>query len=268
MPPTAISAHRVPLVNSDREVFSLIQKEEARQATHLELIASENIASLAVRQAMMSVLTDKYAEGYPGRRYYGGCEVVDVAGEACHRAGQAPLSERSMPTSSPTPARKRTWPSTCPSEARRHAAGHEPGPRRPPHPRQPGQLHRAVLQVFPYGVRQDTETIDYDELRRLAQEHKPKMIVGGASAYPANLDFAAFAQIARRGRGAAYVDMAHYRGARRGAAFTPRPYPHAHIVTTTTHKSFRGPRGGIIFCDGHTRRKSTRSCFPASRADR
>ena len=234
-----------PLYEEDPEVAAAIDNEVRRQHEGLELIASENFVSEAVLEAMGSVFTNKYAEGYPGKRYYGGCEFADVVENlARERAKQLFGAEHAnvQPHAG----------SQANMEA--YAAVLQPGDTilglnlahgghltHGFHLNFSGKTYRIV----PYGVTKETETIDYDDLEKLAEKERPKMIIGGGSAYPRIIDFARMRQIADK-IGAIYlVDMAHFAGLVAGGAH-PSPVPHAHIVTSTTHKTLRGPRAGMI----------------------
>ncbi|HEY3781864.1 MAG TPA: serine hydroxymethyltransferase [Fimbriimonadaceae bacterium] len=254
-------SHRVPLQQADPEIFHLIQEEEARQNQNLELIASENIASLAVREAIMSVLTDKYAEGYPGKRYYGGCEVVDKVEQlAIDRAKELYGAEHvNVQPHSGAQANMAVYfallkPGDTLMAMNLAHGGHLT---HGSHVNFSGMMYNIV----PYGVRQDTEQIDYDELRKLALEHRPKMIVSGATAYSRVFDFDAFRSIADEVGAVHMCDMAHYSGLIAAGVY-PSPVGKAHIVTTTTHKSIRGPRGGMILCDEAFAKDIDKSVFP------
>jgi glycine hydroxymethyltransferase len=258
---TAFRSHHAPLEQSDPQLFGLIRKEEARQQSHLELIASENIASLAVRQAMMSVLTDKYAEGYPGKRYYGGCEVVDEVEQlAIDRAKQLYGAEHvNVQPHSGAQANMSVYfafmkPGDTLLAMNLAHGGHLTHG-------SPVNFTGKLYNVVPYGVREDTERIDYDELRRLALLHKPRVIVSGATAYSREIDFAEFRSIADEVGAIHMCDMAHYSGLVAGGAY-PSPVGKAHIVTTTTHKSIRGPRGGMVLCDEPYAKEIDKSVFP------
>ncbi|MBW8726274.1 MAG: serine hydroxymethyltransferase [Inquilinus limosus] len=233
------------LEDTDPAVLRGIRDELKRQQTQIELIASENIVSRAVLEAQGTVLTNKYAEGYPGRRYYGGCEFVDVVEQlaidrACklfdcafanvqpHSGAQA---NQAVFFALLQPGDTVLGMSLAAGGHLTHGAG----------PNQSGKWFNAVQ----YGVRREDARIDYDELQRLATEHKPKLIVAGGSAYPRIIDFARFRQIADSVGAYLMVDMAHFAGLVAGGAH-PSPLPHAHIVTTTTHKTLRGPRGGMV----------------------
>jgi glycine hydroxymethyltransferase len=236
-----------PLWEVDAEVTQAIANEERRQHEGLELIASENFVSEAVLEAMGSVFTNKYAEGYPGRRYYGGCEFTDVVENlARDRAKQLFGAEHAnvQPHSG----------SSANFEA--YAAVLQPGDTvlglnlaHGGHLTHGHHLNFSgkVYKIIPYGVTKETETIDYDELERLAERERPKLIIGGGSAYPRIIDFPRMRQIADK-IGALYlVDMAHFAGLV-AAGVHPSPVPHAQIVTSTTHKTLRGPRAGLILC--------------------
>jgi glycine hydroxymethyltransferase len=254
-------SHRVHLNQSDPEVFKLIEREEARQHNHLELIASENIASLAVREAMMSVLTDKYAEGYPGKRYYGGCEVVDeVENLAIERVKKLYGAEHAnVQPHSGAQANMAVYfaflkPGDTLMAMNLAHGGHLTHG-------SPVNFSGQMYNIVPYGVREDTETIDMDEVERLAREHKPRIIVSGATAYPRQFDFYRFQKIAEEVGALHMCDMSHYSGLIAGGEY-PSPVPHAHIVTSTTHKSIRGPRGGMILCREEYAKAIDKSVFP------
>jgi glycine hydroxymethyltransferase len=257
----AVNAHRAPLSEVDPEIYGLIKREEARQEHNLELIASENIASLAVRQAMMSVLTDKYAEGYPGKRYYGGCEVVDeIESIAIQRAKDLFGAEHvNVQPHSGAQANMAVYfallkPGDTLMAMNLAHGGHLT---HGSHVNFSGQFYNIV----PYGVNADTETIDYDEFRRLANEHKPKMIVSGATAYSRIFDFAQIREIADEVGALHMCDVAHYSGLVAGGQY-PSPIPHCDIVTTTTHKSIRGPRGGMVMCKEQYAKEIDKTVFP------
>jgi glycine hydroxymethyltransferase len=234
-----------PLAEADPEIAAAIQNEERRQHEGLELIASENFVSEAVLEAAGSVFTNKYAEGYPGRRYYGGCEFTDVVENlARDRAKQLFGAEHAnvQPHSGST------------ANMAAYAAVLQPGDTilglnlaHGGHLTHGHHLNFSgkTYKVVPYGVTRDSETIDYDELEQIAQRERPKLIIGGGSAYPRIIDFARMRQIADK-IGAIYlVDMAHFAGLVAGGVH-PSPVPHAQIVTSTTHKTLRGPRSGLI----------------------
>jgi glycine hydroxymethyltransferase len=229
----------------DPEIALAIRQEEQRQRSKLELIASENFASDAVREAQASVLTNKYAEGYPGRRYYGGCDFVDVAERlAQDRAKQLFQAEyANVQPHSGSQANMAVYfalmkPGDVMMGMDLRQGGHLTHGA-------PASFTGRFYRVVSYGVRQDTETIDYDQLAQLAREHRPKVIVAGASAYPRTIDFARFAEIAREVEAHLVVDMAHIAGLV-STGLHPNPVLHADFVTSTTHKTLRGPRGGLI----------------------
>ena len=234
-----------PLSEVDPDVAAAIDNEVRRQHEGLELIASENFVSEAVLEAMGSVFTNKYAEGYPGKRYYGGCEFSDaVENLARDRAKQLFGAEHAnvQPHSG----------STANMEA--YGAVLKPGDTilglnlaHGGHLTHGHHLNFSgkTYKIVPYGVRKDSETIDYDELEQIAERERPKLIVGGGSAYPRVIDFARMRQIADKVGALFMVDMAHFAGLVAGGTH-PSPVPHAHIVTTTTHKTLRGPRAGMI----------------------
>jgi glycine hydroxymethyltransferase len=236
-----------PLSEDDPEIARAIDNEAQRQHEGLELIASENFVSQAVLQAAGSVFTNKYAEGYPGRRYYGGCEFTDVVENlARDRAKQLFGAEHAnVQPHSGSQANMAAYMSLLqpgdPILGLNLAHG---GHLTHGHPLNfSGKLYKVIA----YGVRKDTETIDYDELELIAERERPKLIIGGGSAYSRIIDFARMRQIADK-IGAKYmVDMAHFAGLVAGGVH-PSPVPHAHIVTTTTHKTLRGPRGGMVLC--------------------
>ncbi len=229
----------------DQETFRWIEAEERRQAEGLELIASENFVSRQVREAVGSVLTNKYAEGYPGRRYYGGCEFVDrVESLAIERAKKLfSAAWANVQPHSGSQANMAVYfallkPGDTILGMDLAAGGHLTHGSKV-------NFSGKLFRVVSYGVDPETETIDYDEVERLALEHRPKLIVAGASAYPRVLDFARFRQIADRVGAYLMVDMAHIAGLV-ASGLHPSPLPHAHAVTSTTHKTLRGPRGGLI----------------------
>jgi glycine hydroxymethyltransferase len=242
---TALERMRRPLAEADPEVYSLIEREAARQHSQLELIASENFTSEAVLEATASVFTNKYAEGYPGKRYYGGCEITDLAENlARDRAKQLFGAEYvNVQPHSGSQANQAAY-----------AAVLSPGDKimglnlaHGGHLTHGHQLNFSgkTYQVIPYSVRKEDERIDYDEVERLAHEHKPRMIIAGASAYPRIIDFARFRKIADAVSAIFLVDMAHISGLV-AAGLHPNPCEYADIVTSTTHKTLRGPRSGLI----------------------
>jgi glycine hydroxymethyltransferase len=250
------------LAERDPELFRSITDELHRQQEQIELIASENIVSAAVLEAQGSVLTNKYAEGYPGRRYYGGCEYVDV-GEtlAIERAkklfgcGFANVQPHSGAQANQGVLMALCQPGDAIIGMSLAAGGHltHGAP-----PSQSGKWFRA----FQYGVRREDARINYDEVERLAREHKPRLIIAGGSAIPRIIDFARFRKIADEVGAWFQVDMAHFAGLVAGGVH-PSPFPHAHIVTTTTHKTLRGPRGGMILTnDEEIAKKVNSAVFP------
>jgi len=234
-----------PLFEADPDIAAAIENETRRQHEGLELIASENFVSEAVLEAMGSVFTNKYAEGYPGKRYYGGCEFADVVENlARDRAKQIFGAEHAnvQPHSG----------SSANMEA--YAAVLQPGDTilglnlaHGGHLTHGHHLNFSgkTYKIVPYGVTKETETIDYDDLEKLAERERPKLIIGGGSAYPRIIDFARMRQIADKVGALYLVDMAHFAGLVAGGVH-PSPVPHSHIVTTTTHKTLRGPRAGMI----------------------
>jgi glycine hydroxymethyltransferase len=253
-------AHRT-LAGTDPEIAHAIRNEERRQATGLELIASENYVSSAILEATGSVLTNKYAEGYPGRRYYGGCEFVDVVEAlAIARARQLfGADHANVQPHSGAQANMAVYMTLLrPGDTVLGMNLAHGGHLTHGHPLNfSGQLYTIV----PYGVRKDDERIDYEELERLAHERKPKMIIAGASAYPRTIDFPRFAAVARATGAALMVDMAHIAGLV-AAGLHPSPVPHADFVTSTTHKTLRGPRSGLILCREAYARDLDRTVFP------
>lgn len=249
---------------SDPELFAAMEGELGRQRNQIELIASENIVSKAVLQAMGSVLTNKYAEGYPGRRYYGGCEFVDVAEQlAIDRAKRlfgcafANVQPHSGAQANAAVYMALLKPGDTLMGLSLAAGGHltHGAP-----PNQSGKWFNAVQ----YGVRRQDALIDFDEVERLARQHKPKIIVAGGSAYPRIIDFVRFRQIADAVGAYFMVDMAHFAGLVAGGVH-PSPLPHAHIVTTTTHKTLRGARGGMILSnDEEIGKKINSAIFPGT----
>ncbi len=235
-----------PLSVSDPEIFRLVREETRRQAEGLELIASENFVSPAVLEALGSSLTNKYAEGYPGKRYYGGCEVVDkvetIAIDRAKRlfgADHANVQPHSGSQANMAAYFALAKPGDTLLAMSLNFGGHLTHG-------SPVNFSGKLFKIVPYGLSKD-ETVDMDEVARLAAEHKPRILVVGASAYPRTLHFERFAEIARSCGAAMVVDMAHIAGLV-AAGLHPSPVPHAEIVTTTTHKTLRGPRGGLILC--------------------
>jgi glycine hydroxymethyltransferase len=233
------------LAEADPQIERLIREETRRQAEGLELIASENFVSPAVLEALGSTLTNKYAEGYPGKRYYGGCEVVDQVEQlAIDRAKELFGAEHAnvQPHSGSQANMAAYFALAQPGDTllamSLNFGGHLTHG-------SPVNFSGKLFKIVPYGLRQSDETIDMDEVARLAREHKPKVLVVGASAYPRTLHFDRFAAIAKEVGAALVVDMAHIAGLVAAGAH-PSPVPYAEIVTTTTHKTLRGPRGGMI----------------------
>ncbi len=250
------------LADRDPDIFSAIKDELKRQQTQIELIASENIVSKAVLEAQGTVLTNKYAEGYPGKRYYGGCEFVDVAESlAIERAKKLfNCSFANVQPNSGSQANQGVMmallqPGDTVLGMSLAAGGHLTHGAAP---NQSGKWFKAVQ----YGVRKEDALIDYDEVERLAHENRPKMIIAGASAYPRVIDWKRFRQIADSVGAYLFVDMAHYAGLIAGGAY-PSPVEHAHVTTTTTHKTLRGPRGGMILSnDEDLGKKINSAIFP------
>ncbi len=258
-----MATNRMPLslAQSDPEISAAVQREVQRQHEGLEMIASENFVSAAVLEAAGSVFTNKYAEGYPGKRYYGGCEYADVVENlARDRAKQLFGAEHAnvQPHSGSQ------------ANAAAYMAIIQPGDTilgldlaHGGHLTHGHKLNFSgkLYRVVSYGVRKDTEVIDYDELQQIAEREKPKMIIGGGSAYPRTFDFPRMRQIADKVGAFLVVDMAHFAGLV-AAGVHPSPVPHAHIVTTTTHKTLRGPRAGLILCQQDLAASVDRSIFP------
>ena len=250
------------LEESDPELFLAVEGELGRQRNEIELIASENIVSRAVLEAQGSVLTNKYAEGYPGRRYYGGCQWVDVAETlAIDRAKKLfNCSFANVQPNSGSQANQAAFmalmqPGDTFLGLNLAAGGHLTHGA-------PFNMSGKWFKAVPYGVRKDDQRIDYDELEKLAHQHKPKMIVAGGSAYPRTLDFARFRKICDAVGAFLMVDMAHFAGLVAGGAH-PSPLEHAHVVTSTTHKTLRGPRGGLVLTnDEETGKKINSAVFP------
>ncbi len=251
-----------PLRDTDPELAAAIAGELARQRDKIELIASENIVSRAVLEAQGSVLTNKYAEGYPGRRYYGGCEWVDVAETlAIERAKRlfgcafANVQPHSGAQANGAVMLALCQPGDVILGMDLAAGGHLTHGARPA---QSGKWFKAVH----YGVRREDHRIDYDEVERLALEHRPRLIIAGASAYSRVIDFERFRRIADAAGSFLLVDMAHIAGLV-AAGLHPSPLPHAHVVTSTTHKTLRGPRGGIVLTDdAEIAKKINAAVFP------
>jgi glycine hydroxymethyltransferase len=250
------------LAETDSEVYGAIRDELVREQDHIELIASENIVSRAVLEAQGSVMTNKYAEGYPGRRYYGGCEFVDVA-EALAIDRACRLFDCEFANVQPHSGAQANGavylalmrPGDTLMGMSLAAGGHLT------HGAPPSQSGK-WLNAVQYGVRRQDALIDFDEVERLAREARPKVIVAGGSAYPRIIDFARFRQIADEVGAYFVVDMAHFAGLV-AAGVHPSPFPHAHVATTTTHKTLRGPRGGMILTqDSDIAKKINSAVFP------
>mgnify|MGYP001793509806 CR=1 FL=1 len=250
------------LADRDPELFGSIRNELGRQRDEIELIASENIVSAAVLEAQGSVMTNKYAEGYPGRRYYGGCQYVDVAEElAIDRAKQlfgcgfANVQPNSGSQANQGVFQALLQPGDTILGMSLDAGGHLTHGARP---NQSGKWFNAVQ----YGVRRDTLDIDYDQIEALALEHKPQMIIAGGSAIPRVIDFARIREIADKVGAWVLADVAHFAGLIAAGVY-PNPFPHVHVATTTTHKTLRGPRGGMILTDDEALAKKFNSAiFP------
>jgi glycine hydroxymethyltransferase len=251
----------LPLAETDPLIADAIDNEVARQANGLELIASENFVSEAVLEAAGSVFTNKYAEGYPGKRYYGGCEYTDVVEQAAiDRAKELFGAEHAnVQPHSGAQANMSVYLAAIQygdqilgmnlSHGGHLTHGH------------PLNFSGLSYKVADYGVSRETETIDYDELQRLAEEHKPKLLVCGASAYPRIIDFKRIGEIAKGVGARMFADIAHIAGPV-VAGLHPSPIPHADYVTTTTHKTLRGPRGGLILCKAEHAKEIDRRLFP------
>ena len=249
------------LQQTDPDVYAAIEKETTRLEENLELIASENAVSEAVLEAQGSVMTNKYAEGYPGRRYYGGCEFVDVVEElAIARAKELFGADHvNVQPHSGSQANMAVYFSqlqpgdTILSMDLTHGGHLTHG--------SPVNFSGKFFKVVPYGVRRSDERIDYDAMRELARQHRPKMIVVGYSAYPREIDFRPFREAADEAGAVIMVDIAHFAGLV-AAGIHPSPVPHAEFVTTTTHKTLRGPRGGLIMCREPFAKTLNSSVFP------
>ncbi|MBF0128877.1 MAG: serine hydroxymethyltransferase [Alphaproteobacteria bacterium] len=251
-----------PLSDADPAVFGAIRRELGRQQDQIELIASENVVSRAVLEAQGSVLTNKYAEGYPGKRYYGGCEFVDVAEQlaidrakdlfSCAYANVQPhagaQANEAVFLALVKPGETIMGMSLAAGGHLTHGA--------------PPNISGKWFNAVQYGVRRQDARVDFDEVERLAAEHKPRLIIAGGSAYPREIDFARFRAIADKAGAYFMVDMAHFAGLVAGGVH-PSPLPHAHVVTTTTHKTLRGPRGGMILSnDPEIGKKINSAIFP------
>src|SRR6218665_668092 len=264
--PSATAADRAdpfttPLSQSDPEIFDAIRNQLGRQRDEIELIASENIVSQAVLEAQGSVLTNKYAEGYPGRRYYGGCEYVDVTEDLARERAKELFGcafANVQPHSGAQANQAVFFALLQPGDTflgmdlacGGHLTHGSPA-------NQSGKWFRPVT----YKVTEDTHLIDYDHVAEMAQKEKPKLILAGASAYSRHIDFKRFREIADSVGAYLMVDMAHYAGLIAGGVY-PDPIPHAHVVTTTTHKTLRGPRGGFILMKAEHEKAINSAVFP------
>jgi glycine hydroxymethyltransferase len=249
------------LAHADPEIAQAIASETRRQADGLELIASENFVSSAVLETAGSVMTNKYAEGYPGKRYYGGCEFVDVAeslaiarAKALFGAEHANVQPHSGAQANMSVYLTLLKPGDTVLGMNLAHGGHLTHGH-------PLNFSGKLYTIVPYGVRKDDERLDYDEFEKLADQHKPKMIIAGASAYPRVFDFPRMAAVAKRVGAPLMVDMAHIAGLVAGGVH-PSPVPHADFVTTTTHKTLRGPRGGMVLCRESYAKDLDRTVFP------
>ncbi|NLL61333.1 MAG: serine hydroxymethyltransferase [Candidatus Atribacteria bacterium] len=249
------------LEKTDSAIYNLIKKEEERQKFTIELIASENFVSDAILEAQSSVLTNKYAEGYPGQKYYGGCQYIDeIENLAIERAKKLFSAEHAnVQPHSGSQANMAVYFSilkpgdTILAMDLSHGGHLTHG--------SPVNFSGMLYHIVPYGVNKDTEQIDYDELRVLAMENKPKLIIAGGSAYPREIDFAKFQEIADEVGAFLLADIAHIAGlVVTGEHLSPMPY--CHFVTTTTHKTLRGPRGGLILCREDLAKQVDKSIFP------
>lgn len=251
------------LSTTDPDLHRLIQREAARQEDQLEMIASENFVSPSVLEAVGTVLTNKYAEGYPGKRYYGGCEVVDEVERLARDRARALFGADhvNVQPHSGSQANLATYaallePGDTVLGLNLSEGGHLTHGA-------PVNFSGRTYNVVAYGIREDDHRIDFDRLRGLAREHRPKAIIAGASAYPRAIDFAAFGEIAREVGARLIVDMAHIAGLV-ATGHHPDPVPHADAVTTTTHKTLRGPRGGLILCTEEHAKAVDRQIFPGN----
>jgi glycine hydroxymethyltransferase len=252
-----------PLDIVDNQISELLREEAVRQATGLELIPSENLVSEAVLDAMGSIFTNKYAEGYPGRRYYGGCEFADKVEQlAIDRAKELFHADHAnVQAHSGTSANVAVYMATLhPGDTVLGMALAHGGHLTHGHPL---NFSGRMYKFIEYHVRRDTEQIDYDEIEKLAHEHKPKMIVAGASAYSRIIDFERMAKVAKAVDALFFVDMAHIAGLV-AAGVHPSPVPYADIVSTTTHKTLRGPRGGLVLCKSGFAKELDKLTFPGT----
>lgn len=246
---------------TDPEIAEAIELELNRQRTHLEMIASENFVSEAVLEAAGTILTNKYAEGYPGKRYYGGCQFVDIAENLARDRAKAIFGADHANVQPHSGAQANTAvyfavldPGDLIMGMNLAHGGHLTHG-------SPVSISGKYYKVVSYGVDPETHLIDYDAVRKIAKENKPKIIVAGASAYPRTIDFKAFGEIAKEVGAYLMVDMAHIAGLI-AAGLHPNPVPHADFVTTTTHKTLRGPRGGMILCKEEHAKAVDKAVFP------
>ena len=251
------------LIQQDPQVGNAVQAEYDRQRRNIELIASENFVSPAVLAAASSVLTNKYAEGYPGKRYYGGCECVDVVEDIARDRAKALFGadHANVQPHSGASANYAVYQALCNVGDTVMGMNLDNGG----HLTHGSPVNYSGInyKIVPYGVDPKTHRIDYDQVRDLAKQCKPKMIIAGASAYPRIIDFKAFADIAHEVGAYLFVDMAHIAGLV-AAGLHPSPVPYADVVTTTTHKTLRGPRGGMILCKEELAKKIDSAIFPGS----
>ncbi len=257
----ALAPMQRSLADADPEIADAIRNETRRQADGLELIASENFVSTAILEAVGSVMTNKYAEGYPGKRYYGGCEFVDVAeslaisrAKKLFGADHANVQPHSGAQANMAVYLALMQPGDTVLGMNLAHGGHLTHGH-------PLNFSGKLYTIVPYGVRKDDERIDYEELERLAHEHKPKMIMVGASAYPRVIDFPRISAVAQAVGAPMVVDMAHVAGLVAGGVH-PNPVPHADFVTSTTHKTLRGPRAGLVLCREKYAKNLDRALFP------
>jgi glycine hydroxymethyltransferase len=249
--------------NSDPEVYEAMQKELGRQQSNLELIASENVVSKAVMEAMGSHLTNKYAEGYPGKRYYGGCQYVDIVEALAIERAKEIFGAEHVNVQAHSGAQANTAVyfallnpgDTIVGMDLSHGGHLTHG--------SPVNISGKYFNVVPYGVSKENEMIDYDALERIVKEAQPKIVVAGASAYPRAIDFERFAKIAHDNGAYLMVDMAHIAGLV-AAGEHQNPVPYADVVTTTTHKTLRGPRGGLILCKEEFAKQIDKAIFPGT----
>ena len=257
----AMASHWRLLAEADPEVAKAIRDEINRQSTGLELIASENFVSRAILEAAGSVFTNKYAEGYPGRRYYGGCEYVDVVENLAISRAKALFGAEhaNVQPHAGAPANMAVYFATMkPGDTVLGLNLAHGGHLTHGHPL---NFSGMLYKVVPYGVKKDDERIDYDEIDRLADEHKPRMIMVGASAYPRIIDFARIRAASKRNGSVMVTDMAHIAGLV-AAGLHPSPVPHSDFVTTTTHKTLRGPRSGMVLCTQEYAKAIDKAVFP------